>query len=459
MANYAINKKVQKNHYNEIEKSVEKTMSVTVIKLSYLKEAGYKYACFVFGREINRKHSNDLYKALTRAGKTKFTKRGVAMSAMAILEANKEIENKHQRILLYDLDGKELTLETADIDKYLVFLDGNHRWFVCNQHPEIDMNVELAVVSDPFEFMADYNSLSSNWSLKDWLHANQATGRTNIGVHGDVDNIEKLLGVSMKYASYLLTREREAVKKSDLEAGKDTTVNNPEFVQRGKVLANTIATIFPKPGKDATDKEKTMYKGVRTLQFLDAVEHADKVNPSKEFAKQFSAYLCGLSENDLDVISRLFEDKDTAGLKTNIAKTYGAFLKAHEHDMDIQIKQAEEMTAQTLSKGHKEDSKPESLKSGTATQLIHSIEIENAYNTVEVTKKDLDKAIEQRKKCETALKKIDEELGKASEKRKVSLTSKQDEAQKALSTAEEAEAKAKEKSEEAKAKLAELQAA
>lgn len=460
MAKYSINKKVQETFISSVKNAVI-SKSIYIFMLSDLEAAGFKYAAFQFGRDIDMKHAKDLYKALIRDGKSQFTKRVEAMSANAVLEVNETLPEGATPLRIYDLNGKELTLETPDIEKYLVYLDGNHRWFVHNQHPEIDMEVEIAVVEDPFGFMADYNSLSCNWSLKHWLHANQVTGRTEIGIHDDVAEVEKQLGVSMKYASYLLSREREAVKKSDLEMGKDTTVNNPEFVQRGKVLANTIATIFPKPGKDSTNQEKVLYKGVRTLQFLDAIEYSDKVNPalSLDFAKQFCAYLCCLSENDKDVLSRFIEDKDYAGIKKNVSKTYGVFLKVHEHDMETQILIAEELTAQLLSAESKEDSKPIALKSGTATQLIRSMEVEKAYKQAEIADEALSKANASLSKAQAKFEKAEDKFNTSSDKSKDRNYQKVQEAQKALSMAEEAVERAKADKESADAKYADLNAA
>lgn len=268
----SINKECQLNFNNKVMNELGQSVNpVVTFMLSKLEEAGYMYSSFPFGRNIDRKHCQDLYKALTRKDKTRFTKRAVAMSAQAVLEACKNVESKY-KIRIFDYDGNELSLDSPDIEKYLVYLDGNHRWFVHHLHPEIDLEVELVIVSDPFEFMADFNSLASNWSLKDWIHAQTQLGRIDGKVHSEISYVEEHLGVSMKYAHYLLSRNRECVKKQDLENGIDTTATNQEFVKRGMILARSIAAVFPKPEKDASEMEKHLYKGIRTLQFVDAME-------------------------------------------------------------------------------------------------------------------------------------------------------------------------------------------
>lgn len=405
---------------------------VATFMLSKLEKAGYKYSTFPFGRNIDRKHCQDLYKALTRKDKTRFTKRAVAMSAQVVLEAQQNVDPKN-KIRLFDYDGNELNLESPDIEKYLVYLDGNHRWFVHHLHPEIDLEVELAIVSDPFEFMADFNSLSTNWSLKDWIHAQTQVGRIDGTVHSDISYVEEHLGVSMKYAHYLLSRTRECVKKADLENGKDTTLYNPEFVKRGMILARTIAATFPKPANDASEFEKLLFKAVRTLQFLDAIEYVEKSRPSN-FAPQFSAFLVGLSENDRQVICRHLTEKDYNKLNTSVEKTYAAFLKAHENDLEIVVKNAEVETMQVFSNSEGTN-KPQILKSGVAKALADSIKVVAEYEKAEKIMKKAEKAVGATQK---AYDKAMVELLDADQNYQKALgTKKEDRAEKKLTTAQE----------------------
>lgn len=429
----SINKECQLEFNNTVASELGQSVNhVVTFMLSKLEEAGYKYSTFPFGRNIDRKHCQDLYKALNKKGKTQFTKRAVAMSAKAVLEANKMVEPKSQ-IRIYDFDGNELTLQTPGIDAFLVYLDGNHRWFVHYMHPEIDLEVELAVVADPFDFMADYNSLSSNWSLKDWIHAQTQVGRIDGKVHSEISYVEEHLGVSMKYAHYLLSRNRECVKKTDLENGKDTTLYNPEFVKRGMILARTIAAVFPKPAKDASELEKQLFKAVRTLQFLDAIEYVEKAKPVN-FAPQFSAFLVGLSENDRQVICHHLTEKDYNKLNTSLEKTYEAFLKAHVNGLDIVIKNAETDTMQAFSTT-KELDKPQALKSGVAKMLADSIKGVAAYQKAEKALKKAEKAVDTAQK---AYDKANADLLEAEQNYQKSVgTKKEDKAEKKLSTAQE----------------------
>lgn len=428
-----INYECQLEFNNKVASELGQSVNhVVTFMLSKLEEAGYKYSTFIFGRDIDRKHCQDLYKALNKKGKTQFTKRAVAMSAKVVLEANKMVESKNQ-IRIYDYDTNELTLESPDIEKYLVYLDGNHRWFVHHLHPEIDLEVEFAVVTDPFEFMADFNSLSSNWSLKDWIHAQTQVGRIDGTVHSDISYVEEHLCVSMKYAHYLLSRNRECVKKSDLENGKDTTLYNPEFVKRGMILARTIAAVFPKPAKDAPELEKQLFKAVRTLQFLDAIEYVEKSKPTN-FAPQFSAFLVGLTENDRQVIYHHLSEKDYNKLNSSMEKTYAAFLKAHEHDLDIVIKNAETETLQVFSKPE-ESNKPQTLKSGVAKVLADSIQGVAAYEKAE---KALKKAVKAVVTAQKAFDKATTDLLNVEQNYQKAVGSKKEEqAEKKLSTAQE----------------------
>jgi len=383
--------------------------------LSDLETMGIKYASLSFGRDIDVKHVGDLFKDLQKSGKMVFTKKAIAISALSVLEAN---INNDGNVKVYDESGEELSLQTPGIENYIVFLDGNHRWMVHRIHPEVDLIVEVACIDDPFLFMANYNKLSNNWGITNWIKANIATGKINGAIHTNLDKVQDLLGVSLKWANYLLTRERECVKKSDLELGKDTTTNNPDFIKRGMMIAGAIAYAYPKPGKNSSVLDKVLYKGVRTLQFIDGIEAADKSYPSPEFYKQFASLILMMTTPEKEILYRRFEEKDYVGLKKFLVERYSDFIKTHEKDLADVIQDSEAKISKAWTSTPSESEKPQLIKAGTAKEILDSMKNVEAHKNEMSAKKDLDKAIDVFQKAEEALDTANTNLNIAAPKHK-----------------------------------------
>ena len=85
-------------------------------KLTDLIAMGYIIATFVMNREVNDKHVKRLMKDVRAQGKKAFSQHVTVCSALSAL------------LMGYDvigLDGKLVTLETPNLDKILVIIDGN----------------------------------------------------------------------------------------------------------------------------------------------------------------------------------------------------------------------------------------------------------------------------------------------------------------------------------------------
>lgn len=379
----------------------ELTKKTRNIITSYLaaKQKGLKVAFL----DINRKVNNSQVRALLRSinGKGKFTQPCLVVPLQQIL-------NMFPDIKVFGLEGNQITAETPDLDNYVVVYDGQHRIVACEYMPR-DVDVELELMEfdgeNPLATIKLMNSYSRNWNNEDLRTSNLSAGITTNKLYEEAEVLQRIFGISRKFAEYILTFTRDATKKKDLVAGKDTTLYNAENGQRGKEIFSATFTNFE--GK----------KEIKKIQFIDAivgvyngVSDTDKPN----FRKSMKLYLGSMEEGDRKEVLSFINDKNYGQLNQFIETGYANFIKTHNDEVQLfEMEQKLDSRIKSfignLEKKNREKFEKTELKSGRVHEILKQ------HRNVEDKQKELaeQKAKEKRDRAKTNAKKAQDKANQA----------------------------------------------
>lgn len=332
-----------------------------IILYSVAKQTGIKVAFLVGNRDAYKAHVQELWKSVK--DKRMFDTGAYVVTLRPILEAFHDQK-------AYDIDGNVITLDTPDIDKYFAVYDGQHRIAVCESHPgEADVELELNDFNGehPLESIKRMNSYSRNWNCSDLRVSNHASGKCNSAFFENVKTLQDNYGVTTKMAAYIVTFDREAIKKKDLVAGKDCDSFTPTKADRGNGIYNAAMMNFECP------------KVLKKLEFWDAIfktydktEDADK----PQFARNMKLYMGTLSVSDRDKIVKYITDKDYGLLESTVREGYSKFCETEHSDEEVS-KLDDQISNFVESLSHQDVNKP--LKSGTVSDIIkHNTELAKA---------------------------------------------------------------------------------
>ena len=337
--------------------------------MSYLeaKNAGLKICFFKFNREVNNCHIQALYKSVKDS--KRFTRSCYVVPLRPILESFKDIE-------VYDLDGKQITLDTPDIDLYIVVYDGQHRLTVCELHSEVDVELELNEFNGmhPLDTIKQINSDQRNWNGQDLRDSNVNAGITTNELYGEAKILQERYGITNKAAECALTFVFNTTRTSDLIAGRDTTKFNEDNANRGKGILNACMMNF------AACKE------AKKIELLYAIIHTHINTPDKEkgvFGRNMKLLMGTMSADDRETVKRFITEKNFGQLNTFVKDSYKAFLKlGYSEEVLTQMEsELDERIATYIEKVDEENrekltKKP--LKSGRVSELIkHDLAVKN----------------------------------------------------------------------------------
>ncbi|MBR5593354.1 MAG: hypothetical protein IKW46_04690 [Bacteroidaceae bacterium] len=337
--------------------------------MSYLeaKKAGLKICFFKFNREVNNSHVKALYKSVKDS--MRFTRSCYVVPLRPILERFKDIE-------VYDLDGNQITLDTPDIELYLIVYDGQHRLTVCEFHSEVDVELELNEFNGmhPLDTIKLINSDQRNWNGQDLRDSNVNAGITTNKLYGEAKILQERYGITNKAAECALTFVLNTTRISDLIAGRDTTKFNEDNANRGKGILNACMMNF------AACKE------AKKIELLYAIIHTHINTPDKEkgvFGRNMKLLMGTMSADDRETVKRFITEKNFGQLNTFVKDSYKAFLKlGYSEEVLTQMEsELDERIATYIEKVDEENrekltKKP--LKSGRVSELIkHDLAVKN----------------------------------------------------------------------------------
>lgn len=366
--------------------------------------SGIKLAFVKGNRKVYSAQIDKLWNEIKKKDNKTFSRSSVVISAKAILERSEALPSD-KRLHLLDLNGKELALDTPDIDKYVAVIDGQHRCMVCIEHPEADLLLELTELEgDIMELIRILNSTDKNWGLKDLSFSNIALGKSSGDLQTKIDEVKDILKMSDRAAAYLLTFKRDPIRKKDVAKGEDNSGYTEDSGNRGMNIAKAIKFKF--------DTEEMVCK----LEFIDAITNiytATADDKKAGFTKQMVCFLADMKEETKTSVVSEMKAGNYGQVKTLMKDGYESYIGEHTSDLETRLNELQPQIEAAMPKA--DATTVEELKEG----LPHII----LKNRAEVRHQKASTALEKAKKAvEDAQKVLDS--AKTSDKRKSTVTTK-----------------------------------
>lgn len=333
---------------------------------------GLKIAFLIGNREVYSSQIDKLYNEISSSSDKKFSNPVIVVSLERALRSG---------LRAVDADGKEITLDTPYLWLYVAILDGQHRLMVCLEHLDVDLDLELIDYDgNLMSFIQILNSMDKNWNNEDRKKSNLATGKSTNQLYIESEIIQRKFGVSPKYAEYLLTFKRDATKKKDLIAGKDSTPYNEENGRRGYQLYMAIAYKF---GDE---------KNVKRVEFVDAIVHAHNQNGdsnNKTFTRDMKCFVTMMDDTTRNKIITRLANKNYGELKSTLFSDFQKFCSSHKDDMEDLEKEQDMKISEWKSQKETVAAKNDiikTLKKGTPNEILANRKKVATQNALKKTK-------------------------------------------------------------------------
>ena len=333
---------------------------------------GLKIAFLIGNREVYSSQIDKLYNELGSNSDKKFSNPVIVVSLERALRSG---------LRAVDADGKEITLDTPNLWLYVALLDGQHRLMVCLEHLDVDLDLELIDYDgNLMSFIQILNSMDKNWNNEDRKKSNLATGKSTNQLYIESEIIQREFGVSPKYAEYLLTFKRDATKKKDLIAGKDSTPYNEENGKRGHQLYKSIAYKF---GDD---------KNVKRVEFIDAIVHVHSQNGdsnNQTFTRDMTCFITMIDDTTRNKIITRLANKNYGELKSTLLSDFQTFCSSHKDDMEDLEKEQDMKISKWKSQKETVAAKNDiikTLKKGTPNEILANRKKVVTQNALKKTK-------------------------------------------------------------------------
>lgn len=366
---------------NILQKAGALVVSYTGTSFKALREAGLKFAFSKTNRAINHKRVKLLIGLL--GDDKSFAAKGVAVpAAIAIMQGAE----------LYDEDGGALTLETPDIDKYWLVMDGQHRLVACI---EADKDMEIILTpcgAAPDSDIRKMNVGSSNWDADDHrkLLAHQK-GETDQLMVAQKEAEKIIPGCTSKYYNYALTGKRDAISKRKIEKGELPEYND-EIAQVGFNILRGMTFV--------ADNKKA--KTIDALARVFAVKDELSTKLSGEiFGKVFMCAMAFAEETVIDAISNhLSSAADFDAFEKAIKTLVRDFHKANREITDEQLEKAQKAAeAKSLKLRTDAAAKKKGIQDGSVAGVLSQIKqveaekvaVNEAYKKAKADKEAADK--------------------------------------------------------------------
>lgn len=289
-------------------------------KLSSLINGGYHFCNLHSQRPVDIKHIQELGKSLIAAGVNEFSAKGIATPAVVALEAGVELVDA--------ITGKEVNLETPDVDKYLLIIDMQHRFATCQIRGDLDMKVIITdCATDPTAMVLNHNKSQKGWGSDDFrYHFSQKENKLD-ELHVATEEAEKIFpGCSQKAYEYALTGKKDAVRKSEVQKG-----NIPNLDAEAKEIGFDVLRFLRLL---SNDEQKGKRLETFTAIFNGKASLANSI-AGREFGKLL---LCLAHEiKDTEKAKSMISDiskADWSEFEKGLTKATKDFRKAHKDELD-----------------------------------------------------------------------------------------------------------------------------
>jgi len=310
------------------------------IKFSYyyseLKKDGYEFCYIDENRNLYANQMDKLYDDVKDSKEKRFSEAAKVVEARRVLEEGLGVR---------DIDGNEITLETEDLDRYLVLVDGQHRSAVCHEHPEIDLFVEF----DDFEGstlnrIAVLNNKRKDHTGKDQKKSISRHYPGRVPVLDEMEKLQKMFGVTEKYSEAILTGKVDQFKRDELteiqmgekEPG-EKYVGDSNRIKEGWELNFSLKLSF---GSD-----KNHWRKVRKVELPLACQRTIEGLQDEDQPGAFHRMAMLFSKMDSTQKANVVAKVGTPDLQTYLTKAFNKFVKEHDKAKDWPELEAEFTTA------------------------------------------------------------------------------------------------------------------
>ena len=291
---------------------------------SELKKAGYVFCFDKENREINNNHVDDLHERI------KADKSGRFSETLKVCEVKQALEQGRK---VFDVNNNEITLNTPNLEKHVLILDGQHRWMVILENPKYDIWVDFVETDNIGTYIDNLNNTSKAWNGEDVKHSIRVQHENEVPVLDEIYFFKSRFNVSEKFAELILTRKKEQYRLEDmkkLQSGeKDFNAEkfkvDPVFIETGENLMFAILHQF--------DAEKR----VRKVEFIGSLVNIYDEIPDAtkaDFEKNILTFLTTMDGIVKAEILKRITAKDTQKLNSYVRKQYDTLLNKHSGELD-----------------------------------------------------------------------------------------------------------------------------
>ena len=360
-------------------------------KLSELIVMGYIIATFVMNREVNEKHVKKLLKDVRAQGKKAFSQHVTVCSALSGL------------LMGYDvigIDGKPVTLETSNIDKILVIIDGQHRVAAC-LGTELDIDCDVMIVPCPKDIaqdIKDRNCCDKNWDTSALRHQIVEVEK-KLDVLAEYEKRAKEIypGCSDKfYTAMLCGGKKDAVRRALVARGElpDCDIKKAEM---GLEILRAFRLLNPDCNKNPS---MTLKMVELIMKKMDELAVADMTNG--EFVEAFKVF-ASLNEKACDT------KEGAEDFIANFSESFSRFIDQHQEVDEVSIVAVNEHMDKIIAAGPAKEIKPQTGSLHEMIQRIKTSEDESSLKAAAAAEKAVKKA---QKDATKAAKKKLEQKGK-----------------------------------------------
>lgn len=365
------------NRTKRLDKKLKKLMKLSdrgcrepMVKYLYLaselRAAGYKFCFDKENREINNKHVDELFLRIKDDKSKRF------METLKVCEVKQALEQGRK---VFDVDGNEITLDTPNLEKYILILDGQHRWIVILENPGYDIWVNFVETSNIGAYIDNLNNSNKSWNGDDVQHSVRVQHENEVPVLDAINDFKNRFNVSEKFAELILTRKKEQYRLEDMkkiQSGEKAFIADkfkvdPVFIETGENLMFSILHQF--------DTEKK----VRKVEFISALVNIYDEMPDvtkSSFEKNILTFLTTMDGIVKAEILKRIDAKDTQKLNSYVRKQYDTMLNKHNGELDglytkaIEIIEKKKLDFET--KENNSAKKFKKLKAGSPAEILNN---------------------------------------------------------------------------------------
>lgn len=347
------------------------------VSLSDLLAMGFIIATFVMNREVNEKHVKKLMKDVRTQDKNAFSQYVTVCSAMSALLMGHDVMG---------LDGELVTLETQNLDKILVIIDGQHRVAAClGTMLDIDCDVMIAPCpEDIAQDIKDRNCCDKNWDTTALRHQIvEVEKKQDVLAEYEKRAKEIYPGCSDKfYTTVLSGGKKDAVRRSQVSRG-ELPACDVKKAEMGLELLRSLRQLNP----DSNKNDSLTLKIVEPIMIkMNELAVADMTNG--EFVRAFKVFA---SQNEMACDSK----EGTEEFIANFSENFSSFIDQHLEIDEETIVGIDEHVDKIIAAGPAKNIKP---ASASLFEMIHRIKEGEEVAALKAAKKAKKDAVKAAKK-------------------------------------------------------------